>query len=145
MPRSMHADDDRREVIQSSLDEFHRSAEEVTGVDAVFNSRVRRIDCSRTDASIDADIEARLEGRAVAPKIIIAGAPGSGKGKQCEWLIAMLGVEHVTTGTLLRAAIIAGTELGQAAQAALEETGVVPDDVLTALVVEKLNSPETTA
>ena len=81
----------------------------------------------------------------MAPKIIIAGAPGSGKGKQSEWLIAMLGVEHVTTGTLLRAAITSGTELGQAAQAALQETGVVPDDVLTKLVVEKLNSPETTA
>ena len=109
----------------------------------MFNSRVRRIDCSRTDASIDADIAARLEGRAVAPKIIIAGAPGSGK--QSEWLISMLGVEHVTPGTLLRAAMISGTELGQAAQAALQETGVVPDEVLTALVAEKLNSPETAA
>eukprot|EP01043_Picozoa_sp_COSAG02_P014011 COSAG02_NODE_570_length_20203_cov_8.049990_1_plen_822_part_00 len=145
LARLVQRKDDRREVIQSSLDEFHTSANEVTGVDAVFNSRVRRVDCSRTDASIDADIVARLEGRAVAPKIIIAGAPGSGKGKQSEWLIAMLGVEHVTTGTLLRAAITSGTELGQAAQAALQETGVVPDDVLTKLVVEKLNSPETTA
>lgn len=127
---------------QASLDDFHSSAAEVTGVDAVFNSRVRRIDCSRTDDSIDADIAARLEGRAVPPKIIIAGAPGSGKGRQCEWLMKMLGVEHVTTGMLLQAAIRSGSELGQAASAALNETGSVPDSILVPLVVDKLTSAE---
>jgi hypothetical protein len=114
----------------------------VTGAEAIFASRVRRVDCSRTDEAIGAEISTRIEGRSVAPKLVVAGAPGSGKGKHCEWLIEMLGVEHITTGTLLRAAITSGSELGMAAQEAMKEGGAVPDEILIPLVTEKLSSPE---
>lgn len=67
LARLVQRKDDQREAIQASLDEFHSAAAEVIGADAAFNARVRRIDCSRTDASIGAEIEARLEGRAVPP------------------------------------------------------------------------------
>ena len=90
--RLVQRKDDRREVVQASLDEFHASASTVT--DGRFASRVRRVDSSRGEETIAADICARIEGRLVAPKVVVAGAPGSGKGAHCEWLINMLGVEH---------------------------------------------------
>jgi adenylate kinase family enzyme len=57
----------------------------------------------------------------------------------------MLGVEHVTTGGVLREAISAGTEAGVAAQVAMAEMGEVPDDVLLPMLIGKLQSPETAA
>ena len=50
--------------------------------------------------------------RAMAPKIIIAGAPASGKGTQCEFIKERYGVVHLSTGDMLRAAAKAGTEVG---------------------------------
>ena len=141
--RLVQRKDDRREVVQASLDKFHASASSVTG--GAFSSRVRRVDSSRSEETIAADICSRIEGRVIAPKLVVAGAPGSGKGAHCEWLIKMLGVEHVTTGGVLREAITAGTDAGLAAQAALAEMGEVPDDVLLPMLFEKLKSPETAA
>ena len=58
-------------------------------------------------------------GSAVAakpPQIIIAGAPASGKGTQCENIARKYGVVHLSTGDILRAAVAGGTPVGQAAQ-----------------------------
>ena len=54
------------------------------------------------------------------PKIIIAGAPASGKGTQCEIIKARYDVVHLSTGDMLRAAVAAGSEVGKKAKAQME-------------------------
>lgn len=66
--------------------------------------------------------------------LVIFGAPGSGKGTQSEILIERYGFEHVSTGDLLRAAIKAGTELGQTAKGYIDAGQLVPDEVIIGLI-----------
>lgn len=75
-------------------------------------------------------------------RIIITGAPASGKGTQCEKIVAKYGVFHISTGDLLRAAVKAGTSLGQKAQSYMTTGRLVPDELVISLVKEKLNTPE---
>ena len=58
----------------------------------------------------------KAKGRSHPPRIIIAGAPASGKGTQCEMLKEKYGVVHLSTGDILRAAVKEGTPLGQQAK-----------------------------
>ena len=58
----------------------------------------------------------RMSAAKAIPKIIIAGAPASGKGTQCEMLKEKYGVVHLSTGDILRAAVKEGTPLGQQAK-----------------------------
>ena len=64
--------------------------------------------------------EAQTLTTASCPKIIIAGAPASGKGTQCEIIKARYDVVHLSTGDMLRAAVAAGSELGKKAKAQME-------------------------
>lgn len=70
--------------------------------------------------------------------IIIFGAPGSGKGTQSEILIGKYGLEHVSTGDLLRAAIKNETELGRAAKGYMDAGQLVPDDLIIGLIEQVL-------
>ena len=63
-------------------------------------------------------------------RIILLGAPGSGKGTQGEALAQHFGVRHVSTGDLLRAHIAEGTEVGQAAKPYTERGELVPDELM---------------
>jgi adenylate kinase len=63
-------------------------------------------------------------------RIILLGAPGSGKGTQGTALAERFGVRHISTGDLLRAHIAEGTELGRAAAPFVERGELVPDDVM---------------
>src|SRR5690554_453465 len=67
--------------------------------------------------------------------IIIFGAPGSGKGTQGEKLAKKYGLEHVSTGEMLRAEIIAGTEFGRLADSYISKGNLIPDEVM----ISKLN------
>lgn len=67
-------------------------------------------------------------------KIIIAGAPASGKGTQCEVIKEKFGVVHLSTGDMLRAAVAAGTEVGKAAKEYMDSGKLVPDDVIIGVV-----------
>ena len=78
----------------------------------------------------------------MAPKIIIAGAPGSGKGTQCEFIVSSYGVVHISTGDILREQVKAGTELGKQAQACMSAGQLVPDELVIAIVAEKLQQPD---
>lgn len=71
-------------------------------------------------------------------RLIILGPPGSGKGTQAEILAAELGIPHISTGELLRAAIDQGTRLGQQAQAFVKAGNLVPDELVIALMRERL-------
>jgi adenylate kinase len=69
-------------------------------------------------------------------RLVLLGAPGSGKGTQGEVLARRLGIAHVASGELLRAHVAAGSELGVEVAAALARGDLVPDDVVFAVVAE---------
>jgi adenylate kinase len=73
-------------------------------------------------------------------RLVLLGAPGSGKGTQAELLKAELGVPHISTGDLLRAAVKAGTPLGLKAKAVMEAGELVSDAIVSALIGERLDS-----
>jgi adenylate kinase len=75
-------------------------------------------------------------------RIILLGAPGSGKGTQGEKLHRKYGLQQIATGDLLRAAIAAGTPLGEKARGYVAAGALVSDDLILALVAEHLNRPE---
>ena len=66
-------------------------------------------------------------------RIVLLGAPGSGKGTQAAILTDHLDIPHISTGVLLRAAVKAGTELGQQAKAAMDAGELVTDEMMTAV------------
>jgi adenylate kinase len=67
-------------------------------------------------------------------RIIIAGAPASGKGTQCEKITAKYGVVHLSTGDMLRAAVAAGTQVGREAKAYMDAGKLVPDGTIIGVV-----------
>ena len=73
-------------------------------------------------------------GAGSAPKLIIAGAPASGKGTQCEIIKEKYGVVHLSTGDMLRAAVAAGTEVGKQAKDFMDAGKLVPDEVIIGVV-----------
>ena len=76
-------------------------------------------------------------------RIVLLGAPGSGKGTQAKQLKAELAVAHISTGDLLRAAVKAGTPLGLQAKAVMEAGQLVSDDIVLGLLEERLAQPDT--
>ncbi|TAN06925.1 MAG: adenylate kinase [Rhodanobacteraceae bacterium] len=76
-------------------------------------------------------------------RIVLLGAPGSGKGTQAKRLKVELGVAHISTGDLLRAAVAAGTPLGLKAKAVMEAGQLVSDDIVLGLLEERLAHPDT--
>lgn len=67
-------------------------------------------------------------------KLIIAGAPASGKGTQCEMIKAKYNLVHLSTGDMLRAAVAAGTEVGLKAKEYMDSGKLVPDEVIIGIV-----------
>ena len=67
-------------------------------------------------------------------KLIIAGAPASGKGTQCEVIKEKFGVVHLSTGDMLRAAVAAETEVGKQAKGFMDSGKLVPDEVIIGIV-----------
>jgi adenylate kinase len=93
---------------------------------------------SGANAAAD-DAPATDTAAAAAPRIIISGAPASGKGTQCERLVAKYGIKHISTGDLLRAAVVAETDLGKSAKGHMEKGELVPDELLIPLVAQGLS------
>jgi adenylate kinase len=75
-------------------------------------------------------------------RLVLLGAPGSGKGTQAEILRVELGVPHVSTGDLLRAAVKAGTPLGLKAKAVMDTGLLVSDDIVLAMLEDRLAQPD---
>ncbi len=76
-------------------------------------------------------------------RLVLIGAPGSGKGTQAERLKSALGVPHISTGDLLRAAVKAGTPLGLKARAVMDGGHLVSDDIVLGILEERLAQPDT--
>lgn len=72
-------------------------------------------------------------------RIILLGAPGSGKGTQAENIVNRYNIPHISTGDLLRAEVAAGTELGLKAKAIMESGGLVSDDIVLGMIEKRLS------
>ncbi|MGP8096588.1 MAG: adenylate kinase [Steroidobacteraceae bacterium] len=75
-------------------------------------------------------------------RIVLLGAPGSGKGTQSQMLVKAYGVPQVSTGDLLREAVAKKTELGLRAKAAMDAGKLVDDDTVLGMIRERLAQPD---
>jgi len=74
----------------------------------------------------------------MSPVIVLLGPPGSGKGTQAKRLSNELGLVHISTGDILREAVKSGTALGKQAKEYMDKGELVPDDLVIAIVKEKI-------
>jgi adenylate kinase len=75
-------------------------------------------------------------------RIVLLGAPGSGKGTQAQRLQAKYGVPQVSSGDLLRDAVARGTELGRKAKSVMDSGQLVSDDIVLGLIRDRLRKPD---
>ncbi|HEY4977035.1 MAG TPA: adenylate kinase [Gaiellaceae bacterium] len=74
--------------------------------------------------------------------IVMLGAPGAGKGTQAVRIAETHGIPHISTGEMLRAAIAAGSELGQKVKGIVESGALVPDELIVEVIRERLAQPD---
>ena len=75
-------------------------------------------------------------------RMILVGPPGAGKGTQAGELVNRFGISHISTGDMLRAAVSQGTALGKQADGYMKAGGLVPDDLVIAMVIERIQQPD---
>jgi len=72
--------------------------------------------------------------------IVLFGPPGAGKGTQAEFLIESYGLNHLSTGDLLRSEMGAGTKLGLEAKSFMDKGELVPDEIVIGMIKSKLET-----
>ncbi|MGD9252958.1 MAG: adenylate kinase [Holophagae bacterium] len=75
-------------------------------------------------------------------RLILLGPPGAGKGTQARYICEKYGIPQISTGDMLRAAVAAGTKLGQQAKAVMDAGDLVSDDIIIGLVKERITEPD---
>lgn len=71
-------------------------------------------------------------------RIVLLGAPGSGKGTQGEKIVERYGVTHISTGDVLRGEVAAGTDLGRKAKEIMDAGQLVPDEIVLGMVRDRV-------
>ncbi|MCL5005582.1 MAG: adenylate kinase [Acidobacteria bacterium] len=74
--------------------------------------------------------------------LVFLGPPGAGKGTQARVISKELGIPHISTGDILREAVRKETSLGLAAKAKMDRGDLVPDDVISGIVEERIGEPD---
>eukprot|EP00484_Ammonia_sp_Unknown_P029190 CAMPEP_0197026552 /NCGR_PEP_ID=MMETSP1384-20130603/6613_1 /TAXON_ID=29189 /ORGANISM="Ammonia sp." /LENGTH=441 /DNA_ID=CAMNT_0042455239 /DNA_START=52 /DNA_END=1377 /DNA_ORIENTATION=+ len=130
--------DDNEESLTKRLDAFAKQTQPVVE----HYSKKDKSVVYPLDANCKPDqVWSKINACFLAPKcLILIGPPGAGKGTQAPRLVDMLGVPHLSTGDMLRAAVAAGTEMGKKAQGLMNEGKLVGDDVVNGIVAEELAS-----
>ncbi len=75
-------------------------------------------------------------------RIVLLGAPGSGKGTQAKILVKKQGIPHISTGDLLRSAIAAKSKLGLAAKQVMDRGDLVSDEIVLGMLKERLSETD---
>lgn len=75
-------------------------------------------------------------------RLIVLGAPGSGKGSQCKWITKDYNVPHISTGDIFRKNIAEGTELGKKAKEYMDKGALVPDELVIDLLKSRLDEAD---
>lgn len=75
-------------------------------------------------------------------RLVLFGAPGAGKGTQAQHLVEKHGIVQLSTGEMLRAAVRAGSAVGRRAKDIMDHGGLVPDDVVIAIVSDRIDEPD---
>jgi adenylate kinase len=78
-------------------------------------------------------------------RLILLGPPGAGKGTQANFIKDAYGIPQISTGDMLRAAVEAGTPLGVAAKQVMDSGALISDDIIIALVKERLEAADCAA
>jgi adenylate kinase len=77
-------------------------------------------------------------------RIILIGPPGSGKGTQAKRIVKKLGIPHISSGDMLRAAVSKSTRLGKKAQSYMEQGALVPDQLVIEMIMERIKENDCT-
>ncbi len=78
-------------------------------------------------------------------RLVLVGPPGAGKGTQAQFIASHLSIPKISTGDIFRHNVSTGTELGQQAKAYMDRGDLVPDEVTIAMVVARLQEPDSQA
>src|SRR3546814_6571142 len=75
-------------------------------------------------------------------RLIVLGPPGAGKGTQAQRLVERYSIPQLSTGEMLRVAVATGTEIGREAKAIMDRGELVPDDVVTQMVSDRIDQED---
>jgi adenylate kinase len=72
-------------------------------------------------------------------RIVLLGAPGAGKGTQCEYIVERYGLLHLSSGDILRSHRAKGTTMGKKAQSYMDAGALVPDDIIIEMMIDEIS------